>query len=185
MGGSVGRERRAGGARWLLWALLALGWFATIQLRPLLDPDEGRYAQIPREMLASGDFVTPRFNDLKYFEKPPLQYWATAVMYAIFGFSEWTSRAWSVGLAFACLALVFAWVQRLYGAEDLGFQSETVLAREPDVVRVALAQFGSGLRRLAIGGRAHDCRDRPEPPRWDGEAASVDRGPALANGAPA
>jgi len=114
----VGRERRAGAARWLPWALLALGWFATIQVRPLLDPDEGRYAQIPREMLASGDFITPRFNDLKYFEKPPLQYWATAVMYAIFGFSEWTSRAWSVGLAFACLALVFAWVQRLYGAES-------------------------------------------------------------------
>jgi len=118
LAGSVGRERRAGAARWLPWALLALGWFATIQVRPLLDPDEGRYAQIPREMLASGDFITPRFNDLKYFEKPPLQYWATAVMYAIFGFSEWTSRAWSVGLAFACLALVFAWVQRLYGAES-------------------------------------------------------------------
>src|SRR5215472_11919454 len=117
MGGSVGQERRAGGARWLLWALLAIGWFATIQVRPLLDPDEGRYAQIPREMLSSGDFITPRFNDLKYFEKPPLQYWATAVMYAIFGFNEWTSRAWSVGLTFACLALVFAWVQRLYGAE--------------------------------------------------------------------
>jgi 4-amino-4-deoxy-L-arabinose transferase-like glycosyltransferase len=117
MGGSVGRQGRAGAARWLPWALLAIGWFATIQVRPLLDPDEGRYAQIPREMLASGDFITPRFNDLKYFEKPPLQYWATAVMYAIFGFSEWTSRAWSVGLAFACLALVFAWVQRLYGEE--------------------------------------------------------------------
>jgi 4-amino-4-deoxy-L-arabinose transferase-like glycosyltransferase len=115
MGGSVGRQGRAGAARWLPWALLAIGWFATIQVRPLLDPDEGRYAQIPREMLASGDFITPRFNDLKYFEKPPLQYWATAVMYALFGFSEWTSRAWSVGLAFACLPLVFAWVRRLYG----------------------------------------------------------------------
>jgi 4-amino-4-deoxy-L-arabinose transferase-like glycosyltransferase len=115
MGGSVGRQGRAGAARWLPWALLAIGWFTTIQVRPLLDPDEGRYAQIPREMLASGDFITPRFNDLKYFEKPPLQYWATAVMYALFGFSEWTSRAWSVGLAFACLPLVFAWVRRLYG----------------------------------------------------------------------
>src|SRR5262249_12314861 len=114
MGGSVGRQRRAGVVRWLPWALRAGGWFATIQLRPMLDPDEGRYAEIPREMLASGDFVTPRFNDLKYFEKPPLQYWATAGVYALFGLTEWTSRAWSAGLAFACLPLVFLWVRRLY-----------------------------------------------------------------------
>ncbi|TLY67608.1 MAG: glycosyl transferase, partial [Gammaproteobacteria bacterium] len=61
--------------------LLALAWSATVPVRPLLDPDEGRYAEIPREMLASGDWVTPRFDGLLYFEKPPLQYWATAIAY--------------------------------------------------------------------------------------------------------
>jgi 4-amino-4-deoxy-L-arabinose transferase-like glycosyltransferase len=127
---SVGRERRAGAARWLPWALLAIGWFATIQVRPMLDPDEGRYAQIPHEMLASGDFITPRFNDLKYFEKPPLQYWATAGVYALFGLSEWTSRAWSVGLAFACLPLVFAWVRRLYG-DDAALTALAALGVSP------------------------------------------------------
>src|SRR6201997_1417855 len=103
-----GRQVRVGVARWVPWLLLAIGWFATIQVRPMLDPDEGRYAEIPREMLARGDWITPRFNDLKYFEKPPLQYWATATVYALFGQSEWSSRAWSVGLGFACLPLVFA-----------------------------------------------------------------------------
>src|SRR6516225_8616294 len=102
-------------ARWLPWALLALGWLATIPVRPMLDPDEGRYAEIPREMLASGDWITPRFNDLKYFEKPPLQYWATAAVYAGVGVHEWSSRLGTVGLAFASLALTFVWVRRFYG----------------------------------------------------------------------
>ena len=100
---------------WAAWVLLALAWSATVPVRPLLDPDEGRYAEIPREMLASGDWVTPRFDGLLYFEKPPLQYWATAIAYEVFGVSEWSSRLWSVGLAFACLPLTFAWVARLYG----------------------------------------------------------------------
>ncbi len=101
---------------WLAWLLLALAWFATMPLRPLLDPDEGRYAEIPREMLVSGDWVTPRFNDLKYFEKPPLQYWATAATYEVAGVRPWSSRLWGVGLAFACLPLVYAWTRRLYGS---------------------------------------------------------------------
>ena len=111
----AGRQPRARAPHWLLWVMLPLAWFATIQVRPLLDPDEGRYAQIPREMLASGDWVTPRFDGLKYFEKPPLQYWATAAVYAAFGLSEWSSRLWAFALAFACLPLTFGWVARLYG----------------------------------------------------------------------
>ncbi len=46
-----------------LWVVLAAVWLATVQIRPLLDPDEGRYAEIPREMLASGDWITPRLNE--------------------------------------------------------------------------------------------------------------------------
>jgi 4-amino-4-deoxy-L-arabinose transferase-like glycosyltransferase len=130
MGGSVGRQGRAGAARWLPWVLIAIGWFATIQVRPMLDPDEGRYAEIPREMLASGDFITPRFNDLKYFEKPPLQYWVTAAMYTLFGLTEWTSRAWSVGLGFACLPLVFVWLRRLYG-DDAALTAVAALGVSP------------------------------------------------------
>ena len=106
---------RARGIGWLGWLLLAAAWFATLQARPMLDPDEGRYAEIPREMVVAGDWLTPRLNDLKYFEKPPLQYWATAALYSVFGLSEWTSRLWTVGLAFACLPMVFAWTRRLYG----------------------------------------------------------------------
>jgi 4-amino-4-deoxy-L-arabinose transferase-like glycosyltransferase len=114
----------------LPWLLLALGWFATIQVRPLLDPDEGRYAEIPREMLVSGDWITPRFDDLKYFEKPPLQYWATAAAYRFFGESEWTSRLWAFSLAFACLPLTYLWTARLYGRAS-ALTALTALALSP------------------------------------------------------
>src|SRR5947209_15914925 len=77
-------------------------WFAGLEDRTLTRPDEGRYAEIPREMAVTGDWVTPRLNGLKYFEKPPLQYWATAAAYSVFGFSEWTARIWTVGLGFLC-----------------------------------------------------------------------------------
>ena len=119
--------RRAG---WFAWIVLAAAWLATTPLRPMLDPDEGRYAEIPREMLASGDLVTPRFDGLKYFEKPPLQYWATAAVYAIAGLSEWSSRLWSVGLAFGCLALTFGWTRALFGS-TAALAALTALAVSP------------------------------------------------------
>ncbi|MEO6567096.1 MAG: glycosyltransferase family 39 protein [Casimicrobiaceae bacterium] len=79
-------------AWWLIALMATLIWFAGLDARRLQHPDEGRYAEIAREMAVSGDFVTPRLNDLKYFEKPPLQYWAGAITFKVFGVDEWTAR---------------------------------------------------------------------------------------------
>lgn len=116
---------------WWIWAILAVFWFGTISLRPLLEPDEGRYAEIPREMLASGDWVTPRLNDLKYFEKPPLQYWATAAVYSVFGVKEWTSRAYAFLLAFLCLPMAHAFARRAFESADVAAASVLALAVNP------------------------------------------------------
>ena len=110
----AGSGAPVGGLTWWGWVALAAVWLITIQIRPMLDPDEGRYAEIPREMVTSGDWVTPRLDGLKYFEKPALQYWATAVVYSVVGLSNWSSRLWTVGLGFACLPLIYAWLARLY-----------------------------------------------------------------------
>ena len=59
--------------------------------RPLSVPDEGRYAEIPREMLVVDDFVTPHLNGIKYFEKPPLFYWLQAG--AIKVLNPWITQA--------------------------------------------------------------------------------------------
>ena len=58
----------------------------------LAEPDETRYAEIPREMLAARDFVVPRLNGLPYFEKPPLLYWSNAAALRVLGQTPWAAR---------------------------------------------------------------------------------------------
>ncbi len=100
---------------WLLAAAFAAIWFSTLEYRKLVRPDEGRYAEIAREMAVSGDWVTPRLNGLKYFEKPPLQYWATAAAFKAFGAHEWTARLWPAATGFGAVLLVFSTGRRLFG----------------------------------------------------------------------
>ena len=59
---------------------------------PLWEPDEGRYAEIPREMVQRADYVTPRNDWVRYFEKPPLVYWMTAAAIRILGSGELAVR---------------------------------------------------------------------------------------------
>src|SRR5258706_9040846 len=60
-------------------------------------------------MAQSGDWVTPRLNGIKYFEKPPLQYWATAAAYRVFGEHNWTARSWPALTGALSIMLIF-WV---------------------------------------------------------------------------
>ena len=99
----------------LLLVILAAAWLGSLTVRPLYKPDEARYAEIAREMVHSGDWVTPRLNGFKYFEKPPLQYWATAVFFKLFGEHDWTARLWTALLALAGAAAAFHAGNRLAG----------------------------------------------------------------------
>jgi len=95
---------------WIATALIyAVVWFAALDVRKLQHPDEGRYAEIAREMVVTGDWVTPRLDGVKYFEKPPLQYWLTAAAFSVFGFDEWSARlAPAVGTILGLLAIGYA-----------------------------------------------------------------------------
>ena len=106
-------------SRDLLLLTLMLGLLFGFRLgsHPLANPDEGRYAEIPREMLAAGEFVTPRLDGVKYFEKPPLMYWAVAACLQAFGPNEWSVRAAPALFALGGVLLAYAAGRRLYGRE--------------------------------------------------------------------
>ena len=76
--------------------------------RALGTPDEARYSEIPREMVVSGDYLTPRLNGEKYFEKPVLFYWLQAVSIKLFGLSEWSLRLWNALFALLGALSVYA-----------------------------------------------------------------------------
>src|SRR3954468_9159441 len=113
-----------------LWLLLAVLWFGALGVRPLYKADESRYAEISREMVASGDWVTPRLNGYKYFEKPPLQYWTTAALFSVLGEKDWVARLWTALIGFAGIALTFYAGNRLFGP-PVGVFAAAVLAGSP------------------------------------------------------
>ncbi|HEY8099971.1 MAG TPA: glycosyltransferase family 39 protein [Burkholderiaceae bacterium] len=80
---------------WGLFILFCLFWLYALGARILVPTDEGRYAEMAREMVATGDWITTRLNGIKYFEKPPLQTWMNALTFEIFGFGEWQARLWT------------------------------------------------------------------------------------------
>lgn len=115
-------------APFIALVLVAIVWWAAWDTRPLARPDEGRYAEIAREMALSGDYITPRLNGIKYFEKPPLQYWATAIAYESGGESERSARFWATFCGF--LTLVFtAWMaHRLSASPSTPWLAALILA---------------------------------------------------------
>jgi len=121
---------------WWLIALLALVWFGSLEYRALVKPDEGRYAEIPREMVATGDWLTPRLNGIKYFEKPALQYWATAAGFELLGRSDGTARLWPGLTGFLGILLTWFAGRRLFG---------------PTAGLLAAATLASSLLYLMIG----------------------------------
>lgn len=107
---------------WLVWGIVC--YFVSFKLGsyPILDNNEGLYAEIPREMLRSGDWhqwIIPHLNGLPYMEKPPLLYWLTAVFFAAFGESEWVARLVPVSSGIGCVGLIL-WFTKSIGREYAG-----------------------------------------------------------------
>jgi len=112
----------------VLLLALAFGmiYFFKLGSYPFSNPDEGRNAEIPREMLATGDFITPRLDGVNYFEKPPLVYWVTAASEKVLGLNEWAVRVVPAAFALWGVLLTYAAARRLHG-RNAGVLSAMVL----------------------------------------------------------
>lgn len=112
---------------WIIFIVFCINWFYMLAPRTLVPSDEGRYAEMAREMAATGDWITPRLNGIKYFEKPPLQTWMNALTFKVFGLGEWQARFWTGLTGFISVLLVAYTGRRLFNVR-VGLFSGLVLA---------------------------------------------------------
>ncbi|MBI4751584.1 MAG: glycosyltransferase family 39 protein [Acidobacteria bacterium] len=110
-----------------LIALTGLTFFFHLGSVGLLGPDEPRYAQVAREMMDRGDWVTPTLLGHTWFEKPALVYWLMGLSYRLFGVSEWAVRLPSACLALAGVLWIY-WLGTRVHSQRCGFWAAAALA---------------------------------------------------------
>jgi len=145
----------------MLWLLLIvwLALFWNLGSTGLIDETEPLFAEAARQMTVTGDWITPFFNGITRFDKPPLIYWLMAIAYQIFGVNEFAARLPSALAGFALTGLCF-YILRYFGVPPVGWgRSNTVRDREA----------GEEIRAepSGIGGRPNHPPDSP-PLSWQG-----------------
>jgi len=104
-------------ASWLLMAAVLLAiYVASLFTPPLLDDVDAAHAQAAQYIAETGDWVSPRINDIRYIEKPPLPYWIIAALYRVTG----TENAFTTHLPNALSMLGLAWLSWLWASRAWG-----------------------------------------------------------------
>jgi 4-amino-4-deoxy-L-arabinose transferase-like glycosyltransferase len=124
-------RRKQGFPDWLkllLWSAVMALFF--VGMRPLWLPDDGRYAEVAREMVVTGDWITPQLDFTPHYSKPPLTYWISAGAMKLFGKNEFAVRL-AVALPFvACVLLTFLLAAE-FRDRQTGFIAGLVLMTSP------------------------------------------------------
>ncbi len=120
----------------VLFIVFGIAFFQFLGRIPLIDPDEGRYAEIPREMLERCDFITPLFNYAKFFDKPPLHYWLSALSMSVFGANEFAARFTGAAMGVLTVLLTYHAGRRLFGRRE-GLLAALVLGTCPGFLVLA------------------------------------------------
>ena len=125
----------------------AVLYFAGLGRPALWEPDEGRYAEVAREMIVSGDYITPRNDWVPYFEKPPLVYWLTAASLKAFGANEFAVRCQAAVFSAGQVGITEALGEALFGTAT-GLFAALALALSP--LFFAFARFATPDPALAF-----------------------------------
>jgi 4-amino-4-deoxy-L-arabinose transferase-like glycosyltransferase len=169
----IERLKNLGPEFWRLTGLTLVGlavFFWRLGTPGLMDPDEGRYAEIAREMLVSKDWLVPRLNFLPYLEKPPLVYWLTALSFQGFGLSEWAARLPVALSAWGCVYLGYGLGRALSGAGPAWYGALVLATAGGFVVLGRILTLDMTLAlwvNLAVGlGYLAWSRERPSLWKW-------------------
>jgi 4-amino-4-deoxy-L-arabinose transferase-like glycosyltransferase len=117
----------------LLFVLAGCLFFAGLGSLPLLEPDEGRNAEVAREMVASGDWITPHYNGLPYLDKPAVFFWLVASSFKLAGLCEWSARAPSAWMGLCLLLLSWFLARRMFG-DSAAVRAGVIIATAPLVM---------------------------------------------------
>jgi 4-amino-4-deoxy-L-arabinose transferase-like glycosyltransferase len=111
-----------------LLLLSILTFFVGLGRPAITDSDEGYYAEASREMVESGDWLTPHFNYEDRWQKPVLYYWLTSALYVVTGPTEWSARAWSALSGVGLVLLTWLAAGRLTRRDDAAFLAGAIVA---------------------------------------------------------
>jgi dolichol-phosphate mannosyltransferase len=93
---------------WTVFIVAVVLFFGRMRT-PLLEPDEARYAEIPRQMLNEGSWIVPVLHGQPYCHKPPLLYWLVMGSYEIFGVEDWAARLVPSAACFLLVLVTYGW----------------------------------------------------------------------------
>lgn len=126
-------------------AIFLILYIVLLGVRPLVIPDETRYAEIAREMLASHDWIVPRLNGMRYFEKPVLGHWLNAAALRLFGENAFAVRFPSAAAAGLTALLLWVWARRFRGLSRAGPPGNAIALLAVTVFLLSFEVFALGV----------------------------------------
>jgi dolichol-phosphate mannosyltransferase len=140
--------------------------FFTSIRAPLLEPQEARYAEIPRQMLAADRWIVPVLHGQDYLDKPPLFYWAVMASYRLFGVHDWAARLVPGLAGVGCVLITLLWGRRMFGPRG-GVCAAAVLCLLPEFVyRCRMLTFDGLLALWTTAALAAAWRAMESPRRF-------------------